>query len=155
MNEFITITRPTVKRAWTDLEPKLYWALMTGVAAKFVITAMASMGFPLAPALADALPFVFTFLGGYFVPSAGVAVTTHNSTENGETTTTRAHTGPAVDVITGAVPIQGAPAGAPAFSFAPVSDVAQPGRYDHILNNIGKETDTDQQATQVLRDSDH
>jgi putative flippase GtrA len=81
-----TITKNVIKRAWTDLEPKLLAFLATGLTGTLIVGAADYVGVHIDPTLAVAVATVVATIAGYlkssttkvpaFVPPTDVAPVT-------------------------------------------------------------------------------
>lgn len=72
MTTITTITKNVIKRAWTDLEPKLLAWLATGLTATLLIDAAAYVGVPITVPMAGAIVLVVGTIAGYIKSSTNV-----------------------------------------------------------------------------------
>ncbi|MBC7594541.1 MAG: hypothetical protein H7288_11485 [Kineosporiaceae bacterium] len=72
MTTITTITKNVIKRAWTDLEPKLLAWLATGLTATLLISAAAYVGVDISAPLAGAIVLVVGTIAGYVKASTNV-----------------------------------------------------------------------------------
>lgn len=101
-NDLVTITRATVKRGWTEFEPKVITGLLTGATGAAVVAVLKSMGFDIDATIQQFITVGCYFLGSYLTPSSGMVVTTNNA--NGDVVTQT--TGHTVTTATAGIPIQ-------------------------------------------------
>lgn len=106
MNDPIVVTRTLVRRAWADVEPKVQWAFASGAAASFLLELAHAYGIALPPIVTQETPYILAILAGYIMPSVGQTVTSTKRVGANVVHESEAHTGNAVSVVTGSVPVQ-------------------------------------------------
>lgn len=106
MNDPIVVTRSLVKRAWSDIEPKLIWALITGQAASIVINLVTQYGVKLTDWQQNEITLALAAIGGWIAPSVGTTVTKVRDAASQRLIESEAHSGPVVSTITNSIPIQ-------------------------------------------------
>src|SRR4051812_20008763 len=97
----LIITRTIVKRAWSDIEPKIAIGLASGTGSVVVLEIITAIGIHLPVRITNLIPVCCTILAGYFTPSFG----TTSTVRHGDDFVVEKHSGN-VEIKTGAIPIQ-------------------------------------------------
>lgn len=97
----IIVTRALIKRAWSDIEPKIASALASGAVSTGLVITLESYGIHLPLPLLSGLPVFCTILAGYLTPSVGTVTTVRT----GDGLVVEKHSGN-TEIRTGAIPIQ-------------------------------------------------
>lgn len=99
-NDFVTVTRTLVKRGWSDIEPKIAAALVSGGVADGVVSVATAYGVHIPTNVQTMIPYGLAILAGYLTPSAGTTILKHIDAANGSKIETEQHTGTVESTIT-------------------------------------------------------
>lgn len=138
-NDFVTVSRTLVKRGFSDIEPKVAFALISGGIASVILNIATAYGLKLPLEVQNEIPYIFAVLGGYLTPSVGTTITNNRDVNNHTEVQSETHSGNVVSTITNSTPIQAA---------APVADT--PSGADKFIQSRWAGIGTDDNATQVI-----